>query len=307
MADDKKIAGASHVVCAKCGAEVASDLRDCKACGFPVASLRSFKFWISFSSALLIVLIGLIILIDGTGRMGADGHSNNTHFESSHNFSVNHSSPYNWKDVRIPGGRRFWFNYSGEGLQFWGEVQEDGRTTHITPRVESPDHNGKIKFWWQRDAAGGEIKLEIGDPDEDWQFLNAEINQHSGRIGLDSDALWWGWPSSRAELSIIPNWSMATEEPEAMEQHGGNGHGEGQGDEYVKDGYGEDAHEHGRDDHGHGPEEDGRVENVRRGEEFILLRYKVWEYAPGHDVHTVEILLKAFARKLENKKSGSGH
>ena len=304
------------MVCARCGAEVASGLRDCEACGFPVASLRSFKIWVSVIAALVVLLIALANLLEWMDRRDTGRHAHDhNHHESAAGFSVSHSVPAYDEDMRLPGGRRFRFNYNGRGLQFWAEVQEDNQTTFVTPRVEAPDQSwvddhpfsrrqpGKITFWWQRDAAGGALQLEIGDSDERYAYgyVN-DVNRHSGRIGLASDALWWGWSSSSAELSVVQNWSMAPEKSDDTNQHGEDEHGGEHGNGHGGDGHGG---EHGDD---HGGYEPRNGEHAHRGEEFTLLRYEVTRSLEEDNNATpkqqVVILLKALAGKLEEKKSG---
>ena len=294
MTEDTNKSDAPHVACARCGSEVASGHRDCEACGFPVASLRSFKIWVSVIAALVVLLIALANLLMW---MDTEQHAHDhNHHEPAAGFSVSHSVPAYDEDMRLPGGRRFRFNYNGRGLQFWAEVQEDNQTTFVTPRVEAPDQHGKITFWWQRDAAGGALQLETGDSDERYAYGHVnDVNRYSGSIGLASDALWWGWPSSSAELSIAQNWSMAREKLESNNHHGGDEHGD--------DGHGGDAH---WDEHG-GWEETS--ERVHRGEEFTLLRYEVTkslEEGNATPKQQVVILLKALAGKLEDKESGGG-
>lgn len=288
MTKDTNASDDPHMVCARCGAEVASGLRDCEACGFPVASLRSFKIWVSVIAALVVLLIALANLLEWMDRRdtGRHAHEHNHHGPAA-GFSVSHSVPTYDEDMRLPGGRRFRFNYNGRGLQFWAEVQEDNQTTFVTPRVEAPDQHGKITFWWQRDAAGGALQLEIGDSDE--RYAYGYVNRHSGRIGLASDALWWGWPSSSAELSVVQNWSMVPEKSDGTNQHGGDEHGGEHGD-------------------GHGGDAPKNWKHAHRGEEFTLLRYEVTRFFEEDNAtpkQQVVILLKALAGKLEDKKLGS--
>ena len=266
--------------------------RDCVACGFPMASLRSFKIWISVIAASIVLIIaGVNLLV----WMNTERHAHyHNHHEPAAGFSVSHSVPAYDEDMRLPGRRRFRFNYNGRGLQFWAEVQEGNQTTFVTPRVEAPDQDGEIIFWWQRDAVGGSLQLEISDSDDRYAYGNVNVvNRHSGRIRLASDALWWGWPSSSAELSIVQMWSMAREKPESINHHGGDEHGDG--------GHGGDAYwvEHG------GWGESG--ERVHRGEEFTLLQYEVTgSLVDDHAMRKqkVVILLKALAAKLGDQKPG---